>query len=73
MNPLIQHLLVTTQPQFTPRGNVVNGVRYSYYIGEHGPFFDDFVKGEDTVAAVQAAMQANIEKLAAVGAIPPQV
>jgi hypothetical protein len=73
MNPLIMHLLVTSTAAFTPRGGVVPSVQYSYYVGQHGPFTDVFEKGKDTLDAVRAAMQINIDKLAAVGAIPPQV
>jgi hypothetical protein len=72
ISPLVQHLLVTTTANFGPRGNPVEVVQYSYYIGDHGPFTDQFPKGTDTVDAVTAKMQENIDKLVAVGAIPAQ-
>ena len=73
MNPLIRELHVTSTADFGKRGNVIPSVQYSYFVGEHGPFTDTFPKGQDTLAAVQAAMQVNIDKLAALGAIPSQV
>jgi hypothetical protein len=71
-SPLIQHLLVTSTANFGPRGNPKPVVQYSYYVGEHGPFTDQFDKGTDTVEAVQKAMQANIDKLVALGAVAAQ-
>jgi len=70
MNPLVQHLQVTNQFRFDPRGNPYPVIQYSYFIGQHGPFTDSFPRGEDTLAAVQAAMQVNIDKLNALGALP---
>jgi hypothetical protein len=70
MNPLIQHLQITTQTRFDPRGTPQPITEYSYYILQHGPFRDDYTHGMDTVEAVQAAMAARIEKIRAVGGIP---
>jgi hypothetical protein len=69
MDPLIQHLQVTTTAQFDVRGNPKPATQYSYYIGTHGPFVDVFPAGADTIEAVNAAMQARIDKLRALGAI----
>lgn len=70
MNPLIQHLQITTQTRFDPRGNPLPITTYSYYVSQHGPFRDDFEKGQDTPEAVLAAMNAQVEKIRAVGGIP---
>ena len=71
MDSLIQHLLVTSTSQFDLRGNPKPATQYSYYIGSHGPFLDVFPQGTDTVEAVQAAQQARIDKLRALGALAP--
>jgi len=70
MDYTISHLQVTTQPNFDRRGNVKSNVQYSYFIGDHGPFVDTFLEGEDTADAVRAAQQKRINHLAAVGAFP---
>lgn len=73
LNPLIRELHVTSAAGFTPRGGVVKQVQYSYFIGDHGPFIDTFTEGEDTLEAIQSAMQVRIDKLATLGAVPSQV
>jgi hypothetical protein len=70
MDALIQHLQVTTTPVFDVRGRVKQSVQYSYYVGDHGPFTDVFPVGEDTRGAVLGAMDARIQHLRDVGAIP---
>jgi hypothetical protein len=69
MDQLIKHLLVSTTANFDARGNTAPVTQYSYYVGAHGPFSDRFPEGQDTAEAVNAAMQARIDKLRAVGAI----
>jgi hypothetical protein len=70
MDECIKHLQVSTTAQFSPRGDPTPAVQYSYYIGTHGPFTDVFAQGADTVEAVRMAMQARIDKLRQLGALP---
>ena len=70
MNDLIQHLQVTTQTRFDPRGNPKPVTQYSYYILQHGPFTDVYEEGKDTPEAVNAGFTARIDKLRAVGGLP---
>lgn len=71
MDAAISHLQVTTGVTFDVRGNPVNKTFYSYYVDGHGPFKDEFGPGADTPEAVNAAMQARVDHLRAVGAIKP--
>ncbi len=70
MNPLIQHLRVTTGTQFSPRGDVSPVVQYSYYVLTHGPFTDVYPEGQDSPDKVNAGFVARIDKLRAVGGLP---
>jgi hypothetical protein len=70
MDNLIQHLQVTSQSRFDLRGNPHAATQYSYFVLTHGPFVDTFEQDADTPEAVKSAMQARIDKLRAVGAIP---
>ncbi len=71
MDAAISHLQVTTGVFFDVRGNPLNKTFYSYYIDGHGPFKDEFLPGADTPEAVNAAMQARVDHLRAVGALKP--
>lgn len=70
MNDLIQHLQVTTQTRFDPRGNPKPVTQYSYYVLRHGPFMDVYDEGTDTPVTVNAGFTARIDKLRAVGGLP---
>ncbi len=69
MDDLIQELQVTTQTRFDRSGKVSEIRQYTYFVGDHGPFTDEFSEGKDTPDAVRAAQQARIDHLRAVGAI----
>jgi hypothetical protein len=72
MNDLIQDMTVQTIPQFTRTGQVTRIIQYTYFVGTHGPFIDQFAEGADTVDAVTAKQQERIKHLQDVGAIPAQ-
>jgi len=67
---LIQHLQVTTNTRFDPRGNPISVRQYSYFVGQNGPFTDTYEEGKDSPDIVKVGFQARIDHLRAVGAIP---
>ena len=67
----IHDLLVAPAVQFDARGNPQEVIRYSYFVGAHGPFTDSFPVGTDTPDAVKAKQQERINQLRAVGADLP--
>jgi len=60
---------VTTATRFDARGTPVTKAVYSYFLGANGPFTDEFIEGQDTPEAVNAAIAARVAKLIAVGAL----
>jgi hypothetical protein len=70
MDANVNHLQVSTQTTFDPRGAATKRVDYSYFLGTHGPFTDSFAEGQDTTDAVNAAISARVAKLQALGALP---
>lgn len=70
MDKAVQHLQVQPITTFDARGNPVRTVRYSYFLGANGPFDVTFPEGQDTTANVQAAIDAQCQKLRELGAIP---
>ena len=70
MNDLIQHLQVSTQTRFNPRGNPTEVTQYSYYVLTHGPFSDSYTPDLNTPANVNAGFTKRIDALRAVGALP---
>jgi hypothetical protein len=70
VNPLIKHLLVTSQTTFDARGNANPTNVYSYYVLNHGPFVDKYTDADNTPVNVNLGFQKRIDALRAVGALP---
>jgi hypothetical protein len=41
----------------------VKKVRYTFYVGQHGPFTLEYLPGQDTPEKVKLDMQAQVDKL----------
>lgn len=70
LNQNVQHMQVTTQTRFDPRGNPYAITQYSFFLGQNGPFTLEYKRGEDTEQKVTADIQALCSKLVMVGALP---
>jgi hypothetical protein len=69
MDGQVTHLQITSSGRFDLRGNPYPIMQYSYFIGAHGPFVDEYKLGDDTPEAVKAGFQKRIDHLTAIGAI----
>jgi hypothetical protein len=70
MDANLKHVQVQEVTRFDGRGNPIKKTQYSYFLGNNGPFTDEFVEGADTTDAFNAAVAARVTKLQAVGALP---
>ena len=70
MDPNVRHMQIQEVTRFDARGNPVKKIQYSYLLGVNGPFTDEFVDGQNSLEAVNAAIAARVAHLQAVGALP---
>lgn len=66
---LIHDLRVQEITTFTPSGTMQKKIRYTYFLGNNGPFTLDYDSGQDSPPVVNAAIDAQIGRLIATGAV----
>jgi hypothetical protein len=67
MDPSVKDLAVTTGVRFFANGDVKPTVKYTYYVGTHGPFTEVYLQGQDTPVQVQADIQQRVNNLRQLG------
>lgn len=59
----ITDITVREMPKFNRDSTVTVMMVYTYYVGKHGPFTLQYVKGQDAPVTVKADMQSQVQKL----------
>ncbi len=67
----IHDVQVTQTARFTLQGKVVPAVVVRYFVGDHGPFEDQYDEDKATPDAIQAGYRKRVEMLAAAGVTLP--
>ena len=64
----IHDVTITQTSRFTLQGKVLPAVLVRYYVGDHGPFIDQYDEGPDNEQQVRDGYQRRIKLLQAAGA-----
>jgi hypothetical protein len=70
MDALVHDFTVTTGVRFNANGTTTPQIKYTFYVGAHGPFTLTYDQGKDTTSQVQMDIQTQVQKLRDVGACP---
>ncbi len=68
-DPCVLGLTVSSTYKADATGRLFPVIRYTYYVGTHGPFTEEYFKGQDTDYKVQQDIQARVNQLRALGAV----
>jgi hypothetical protein len=65
----VTNVKIQDASKFDKYGNPMNVVRYTFFIGEHGPFMEEFGAGEQDAPAVERRINERVENLRALGVL----
>ena len=66
----VNNLRISDAMEFDRQGNPVSYRKYTFWVGEHGPFTEKFYAGEQDTPAVERRINARVEQLREQGALP---
>lgn len=68
----VQDITVRDAIQFDRQGNTVKYQQYTFFIGTHGPFTENFFAGEQDTPAIERRINDRVQQLRSLGVIPQQ-
>lgn len=65
----VNGLKIKDSVEFDKQGNPVRYQQYTFYIGDHGPFTENFYAGEQDTPAIERRINTRVAQLRELGAI----
>jgi hypothetical protein len=66
----VNGLKISDAVEFDKQGNPVRFRKYIFFIGDHGPFTENFYAGEQDTPAIERRINLRVAQLRELGAVP---